>query len=98
PNNTVTGFRISSTDALGNVYTFATLPDHAVSVQHPGSPYGYCYEDYLAVSPGLGGFTAGDVFVTQGQNIIRVPPGGGIGTLFATLAGYTDTGSGIAFD
>jgi hypothetical protein len=97
-NNMVTGFQIASIDGLGNTYKFATLPDVPVSSQHPGVPYGYCFENYIAVSPGLGGFTPGAVFVTQGQNIIQVPPGGGTGTLFATLPGTADTESGIAFD
>ncbi len=72
---------------------FATLPDRVTSPLHPDA-----WEDHIAVSPGLGGFTKGAVFATQGQDILQIPPTGGASVLFVHIPGLTDTHTGIAFD
>src|SRR5947207_3228552 len=41
---------------------------------------GGCLENYLAISTGAGGFTAGATYVTQANLIYVVPPGGGSAT------------------
>ena len=80
------------TDA-GVSSVFGTLPDRVSSTLHADA-----WEDYIAVSPGLGGFTKGAVFVTQGQNIVQIAPTGGAAAFFTNIPGLTDTHTGIAFD
>src|SRR5215471_12627915 len=62
---------------------------------------GVCTENYLALSTGLGGFTAGAAYVTSGGTIYVVPPGGGVATAL-TITGDALSGpgghSGIGFD
>ncbi len=77
----------------GAATVFANLPARVSTPVHAD-----CWEDYVAVSSGLGGFTNGAVFVTQGQNIVQVPPTGGSATLFAHIPDLTDTHTGITFD
>ena len=57
-----------------------------------------CTENYIAIAPGFGGFTAGDVFVTSGNNIFKIT-GGALPppAPFATV-GASGTHSGISFD
>jgi hypothetical protein len=76
--------------------------------QSNSCPADYYVEPYMAVSQGLGGFPAGDVFITQGANIYEMPAGGGPITLFTTVpglfsnvplsGGYPEYASGITFD
>ncbi len=80
------------TDA-GASSVFGTLPDRVTSTLHADA-----WEDYIAVSPGLGGFTKGAVFVTQGQNIVQIAPTGGAAAFFTNIPALTDTHTGIAFD
>ena len=80
------------TDA-GVSSVFGTLPDRVSSTLHADA-----WEDYIAVSPGLGGFTKGAVFVAQGQNIVQIAPTGGVAVFFTNIPGLTDTHTGIAFD
>jgi LruC domain-containing protein len=61
-------------DDHGNISVFATLP----------TPYG---ETYLATSPGLGGFVAGDVYVSRDHQIYRIDGAGNV-SLFTTLPNY----------
>jgi hypothetical protein len=62
---------------------------------------GVCTENYLALSTGSGGFTAGAAYVTDGGTIYVVPPGGGVATAL-TITGDALSGpgghSGIGFD
>lgn len=74
-------------DDLGNTSIYADIP----------TPNDGCIEEYLATSPGLGGFIANEVFVTHGQQVYRVDNAQNV-TLFATLAGLGGTHTGIAFD
>jgi hypothetical protein len=57
-----------------------------------------CRERYLAVSPGLGGFTAGDIFITAGREVYEVSPDGSSVALFVTVDKGKDSGMGITFD
>jgi len=77
----------------GGVSTFATLPS-------PGALASGICESYLAISPGLGGFPTGYVYVTQGNRIYQTPPTGGTVTLFTTLPAVPsdNSHSGITFD
>ena len=58
-------------------------------------------EDAIAISPGLGSFAghAGDVYVTQANDIYKIPAGGGAPALFTSIPGLSTQGhSGITFD
>src|SRR5205823_5910898 len=52
----------------------------------------------IAVSPGLGGFPAGNVYVTVNNGVYVFPPTGGTATLFATLPDILNGNNGITFD
>jgi hypothetical protein len=97
-----TGFNVQAVDASGAATPFAALPNVPLSSNpafgHSDSPSNQCFEFYPAVSPGLGGFTAGDVYVTQGQSVVKIPATGGSASTFATGLSATDTESGITFD
>jgi hypothetical protein len=79
-------------DALGFVHLFGTLPIATGSIPA---------EEYLAISPGLGGFAANDVFAVRGNQVFDIPAAGGTATLFHD---FTANGvpynlhSGITFD
>lgn len=75
-------------DSAGTVTPFATIPT--------GSCFGI--ERYIAVSPGLGGFTANDIYVTRGTEVWRITPDGSSVTLFTTIPSLAGTHSGITFD
>src|SRR5206468_11435713 len=74
---------VRSIDATGAVGTFGTLP---VASQA---------EKYLAVSPGLGGIPAGNVYVRINNTVYVFPPTGGTATLFATLPDILNGNNGI---
>ncbi|MDB4894858.1 MAG: hypothetical protein JWN15_1120 [Firmicutes bacterium] len=57
-----------------------------------------CYEEYLAVSPGLGGFTANEIYVLQGTHVVKVTADGSSVTTFTTIPSLSPTHSGITFD
>ena len=78
-------------DDAGNQSVYGTIS--------PGVLESGCVEKYLAVAPGLNGhFNNGDLFVTHGPSIVRIPSGGGPGSLFATLPSACGTHTGINFD
>jgi hypothetical protein len=79
---------IYSIDSSGNATPFANLPNW---------PDGGCHEDYLAVSPGMGGFPANYVYVAQGPRIYQVSADGSSVSLFLTLP-LPNTHNAIAFD
>jgi hypothetical protein len=82
--------QVDSVDSSGNVTLFATLPPVAS---------GNCSEDYLAVSPGLGNFPPGDIYVTQGPQIYQISPDGSQIQLFTTIPTMAANGhDGITFD
>jgi len=82
--------QVYSVDTSGNTQLFATLPPVA---------NGDCSEDYIDISPGLGGFPAGNIYVTQGPQIYEISPDGSQITLFATIPTMTANGhDGIVFD
>jgi hypothetical protein len=72
-------------DALGLSHAFGTLP-----ALPPG---GFPAEIYLAISPGLGGFPANDVFAVRGNQVFDIPAAGGLGTLF-----HDFTANGVPFN
>ena len=74
-------------DSSGNGTHFATIP-------FPGGNI----EQYMAMAPtSPGGFTGGNLFVTQGNKIWEITPVGGV-SLFATVGTESFSGTGIAFD
>jgi len=89
---------IYSVNSSGTAYSvFATLPTTHVSAPS-------C-ESYIAISQGLGGFPAGEVYVTQGNVIYKIASTGGTPTVFATIHGLNEAAllsagfhSGITFD
>jgi plastocyanin len=82
--------QIYSVDTSGNVTLFATLPPIAS---------GDCSEDYIDMSPGLGNFPPGYIYVTQGPQIYQISPDGSQITLFATIPQMAANGhDGITFD
>jgi len=101
-NGMATGFNVAAIDASGNVTPFQALPPVPLSGSgpdfgHSNPGYNNCFEFYIAVSPGLGGFPANDIFVTQGSTVLRIPAAGGAPTFFATVPA-TDTETSISFD
>ena len=98
----VTGYNVTAIDSSGNSSLFANLGPQALSTNpaygHNTTPFNSCFEDYIAVSPGLGGFPLNQVYVTQGQTIVSIPPGGGAPTTFVTGLPTTDTETSISFD
>jgi len=82
--------QVYSVDSSGNATLFATLPPVAS---------GTCSEDYIDVSPGLGGFPPGYFYVTQGPQIYQISPDGSQVTLFTTIPTMAANGhDGITFD
>ena len=55
-------------------------------------------EEYIAISPGLGGFPASYVYVVQGTNIVQVTPDGLTVTVFTTIPLLPCNHNGITFD
>ena len=80
---------VDTINEAGTVTTpFATLP---------GNP-GECKERYVAISPGLGTWAAGDIYVTDGGVVYKVTPDGLGVTTFTTITGCGYDHSGITFD
>jgi hypothetical protein len=81
-------------DASGTTCSlFAVIPATSLPVGE--------VEEYIAISPGLGGFPANDIYVTQFEKVFRVSPDGTSVTLFATIPDFTNHTffhSGITFD
>lgn len=80
---------VYSISAAGQTSTFATLPGAA----------SHCPEQAIAVSPGLGNFVAGTVYVLQGSNLYEISPDGRTVTLLPGLS-QLNGGSyaGLTFD
>jgi hypothetical protein len=97
-----TGFSVQAVSPSGGNTLFANLPAVPLSTNpafgHNTPPGNACFEFYPAVSPGLGGFTAGDVYVSLGNSVAKIPAAGGSASIFATGLNATDTESGITFD
>ncbi len=79
--------------------TFASLP------KGPAQGLANCHEDYIAISPGLGGFLQNTVYVVQGAvgevkgaNVLKIPPTGGTFTQFAFLPGCAPSRNSVTFD
>lgn len=104
---------VLSISGTGKVSVFATLPNRPAVEGNPGA----CFEDYLTIVPAPSnqdtetiagfptpnnGFRSNDIFVTQGQNIIKVAFDGSSVTAFAGLSSELhpcpNTQSGITFD
>ena len=79
--------KIKGIDSNGIVSNFASLPTSGLSV-----------ERYLAISPGLGGFPAGYIYATVGQNIYQITPDGLTVTLFVNIPSLATGETGITFD
>src|SRR5262249_41045607 len=75
-------------DQSGVQSTFAVLPSTGNAQ----------VERYLAVSPGLGGFPLGDVYVTVKQNVYQITPDGKTVTLFATIPNLSNSNNFVVFD
>ena len=79
--------QVLSVSSSGAVSIFATLP-----------PTGNAQlERYLAVSPGLGGFPAGYVYVTVRKDILQISPNGTV-TTFATITDLSNSNNFLTFD
>jgi hypothetical protein len=90
---TQTGTNIYQVNSATTCSLFATIPATKL-------PQGEV-EEYLAISPGLGGFPAGYIYVTQFENVYKVSPNGASVTLFATIPDFSNHNnfhSGITFD
>ncbi|MCH8191780.1 MAG: hypothetical protein IIC80_10580, partial [Chloroflexi bacterium] len=61
-------------------------------------PGGGCLEEYVDISPGLGGFPLGHVYVTQGKDIYEFTPGGSSLGVFASVPTAGADHTGITFD
>ncbi|RME00509.1 MAG: hypothetical protein D6812_09660, partial [Deltaproteobacteria bacterium] len=59
---------------------------------------GGCIENYIAVSPGFGGFTKNEVFVTAARKIYRISPDGSEVTLFAEISSNVSSHTSLTFD
>src|SRR5437879_4196950 len=80
--------KVRSLDSSGIMTTFATLP-----------PTGNAsLERYIAISPGLGGFLAGYVYVTVGKNTYQITADGSKVTRFVTIPSMPNGETGITFD
>ena len=82
-------------DSSGTSCTlFAALPS-------PVNPISGVVEEYIAISPGTGGFPAGWIYVTQYEKVFKISPDGSSVTLFATIptfSNHTYFHGGITFD
>jgi hypothetical protein len=80
--------QVLSVDSFGVSRVFATLFTNTAGA-----------EEYIAISPGLGGFPGNFIYVTQGTRIVQVPPfTGSPVTVFATIPSLPASHNGITFD
>jgi plastocyanin len=80
--------KVLSIDSSGLTTTFATLP-----------PTGNAsLERYIAVSPGLGCFAAGDIYVTVRDQVLKITPDGQTVTVFATIPALPNSNNFLVFD
>jgi Tol biopolymer transport system component len=80
--------KITAVAANGTQTTFATLP----------STNNAKLERYIAVSPGLGGYPAGDVYVSVRRDILQITPDGLTVTTFATIPDLPNSNNFLLFD
>jgi len=102
---------VLSISGTGKVSVFATLPNRSPTEGNPGA----CFEDYLTIVPVRAGtdpeniqgfptpngtFRSNDIFVTQGQKILKIAFDGSSVSVFKTFSSSDcpDTQSGITFD
>ncbi len=81
---------VYSISATGSVTTYATLPKLAK-----------CPQQSIAVSPGLGNFAPGWVYVTQGASIYAIPPdnsGAKVSTPWVSIPALSASPTGLSFD
>jgi hypothetical protein len=79
--------KVQQIDNNGVISNFATLPTTGRSV-----------ERYISISPGLGGFREGYVFVTVGQDVYRIAPDGSSVRRFVHIPSLPNGETGISFD
>jgi Tol biopolymer transport system component len=80
--------QVLAVDDAGETSVFATLPATGNA----------SLERYIAVSPGLGGFPAGNVYVTVRQDILEISPDGSTVAVFATIPALPSSNNTINFD
>lgn len=80
--------RVLSLDSSGTATLFANLPSTGDAD----------LERYIMVSPGLGGFPKGYIYVTQKQTIYRINPSGSTVKAFVTIPDLPNSNNLIAFD
>ncbi len=80
--------KVSTVSPAGVVTTYATLP----------STGNADIERYIAVSPGLGCFTAGEVYVSVQQTIYQIDPITKAVTTFATIPDLPNSNNFLTFD
>lgn len=77
--------KITAYDGSGNKTTFATLPEKGI-------------EPAIAVSPGLGGFPAGNVYVITNENVWEITPDGSSVELFVNIPELPSGNNTLTFD
>jgi hypothetical protein len=85
-------YQVDSSGA--NCTLFAVVPP-------PANKLTAVVEEYIAISPGLGGFPAGWIYVTQYEKVFKISPDGTSVSLFATIPDFSNHlvfHSGITFD
>jgi hypothetical protein len=88
---------IVSTWCTGNLVQISDTAVVTPFATIPGPPVN-CIERYIAISPSLGTWTGGDIYVTQINEVYKVAPDGSNVSLFATIPGCGGGHSGITFD
>jgi Tol biopolymer transport system component len=77
--------KITAYDGNGNKSTFAILPEKGI-------------EPAIAVSPGLGGFPAGYVYVITNENVYEITPDGSSVELFVNIPELPSGNNTMTFD
>ena len=78
---------VTAFDDSGNTSIFATLP-----------PSGRTVERYIAISPGLGLFPAGYVYVLVDKTVYEITPDGSTVNVCATLPDLPNGNNSLTFD
>lgn len=85
--------RFNPTGGAPTVFSdLSTLPNANIACSSDGTAG---FGSYLAISPGLNGFPANEVYVLLGNDIYQIPPSGGAATFFVKLPNSTH---GLTFD
>jgi cysteine-rich repeat protein len=90
--------RLIVTSYDGHVYTVSEGGVATRRTPIPGLPSWNGVEVYLAVSPGLGSWPLGGVYLVRGGTIYHVDSTFSTATVFASIAGAPSSHSGITFD